>query len=102
MKLNVLERAVALGIFPEKEDFSTLRTIQDARSKLALSEDEVKNFDFKALDDGKMQWNTKGNEDKDVELSEAAIEILKKKLREMDEKKELTPNHVSLFEKIAK
>lgn len=98
MKLNVLERALALGLLPEKGDFATLRAVQEARTNLALTEDEVKEFNF-VQNDKQLTWNIAGNEEREIALNSTAERIIREKLTEVDEKKELTKEFMSLFEK---
>lgn len=99
MKLTLLERAVGLSLLPEKGDFSTLRTVQEARNNLALSEAEVKEFDYKS-EGNKMSWNEAGNEEREIKLSKLAERILADKLKDLNDKKELVTNQMSLYEKL--
>lgn len=104
MKLNVLERVMALGCLPEAGDFATLITVKEAREALALKEEEVTEFEYKtvAIADGKsnMTWNTKGNEEREIELSKTAIRMIEDKLKELDKDKKLIENQLSLYKKI--
>jgi len=100
MKLNVLERLMATQLLPEKGDFLTLNIIDDARRLLVLTEAEKEEIDIKQTPNGGLGWNEKGKEDKELALGSAAKEIIKNKLLALDEKKELTNDHISLYKKL--
>lgn len=100
MKLNVMDRMLALGLIPEKGTFVTLRVIQDARNVLALSAKEIKEYDVRDGDKpGTVVWKSEGNKDKEIAISSAACEMIKNELKKLDDKSELTINHMRLYEK---
>ncbi len=98
MKLTVLERAIALSTLPEQGDFATLKVVQQARTNLSLSEKEVEEFEFKT-EEGRMKWNAKGQEEKEIDLSKTAVKLIREKLEEIDSKKELKEQQLSTYEK---
>jgi hypothetical protein len=98
MKLRVIERAIALSLLPEQGDFSTLKIIQEAKLNLALKESEIEEFAFK-IEEGQMKWNLKGEEEREIELSKTAIQLIAEKLLDLDAKKELKPAQLSTYEK---
>jgi len=98
MELSVLERFLALQLLPEKGDFTTLRTVQEARTNLSLTEEEVKEFELKS-EEGRMSWNAKGSEPREIELSKGAIKLISDALIALNEKKELKEGQLSLYEK---
>lgn len=105
MKLNVLERSTVISLLPEKGDFATLNSIAEARENLSLSDEEVKEFDYTQTvvgDTTQMRWNAKGNVPKEIELGPVALKVIREKLQELDSKKELTVNHLAVFERFTK
>lgn len=101
MKLNTLERLIAMGLLPETGDFSTLNTIDAARKSIGLKPEEVEEFDFKISEDKKSWlWNAKGSEEKEIELNKAAVRMLEEELKKLNDDKKLTANHMSLYKKV--
>ncbi len=98
MKLNVLERIIALGIMPEAGNFATLRVMNDLRMALSLTEAEFKEFGVKQEGD-QMSWNPKGAEDREVKVGEKATDILVEALEKLDKEKKLLNQHYTLYEK---
>lgn len=98
MKLNVLERIMALGILPEVGNFATLRIVNDLKLVLSLTEAEFKEFGIRQ-EGGQMNWNPKGAEEREVKIGEKATDILKEALQKLDEEEKLTSQHFSLYEK---
>ena len=98
MKLNVLERVLALGILPEAGNFATLKIVNDLRLVLSLTEAEYKEFEVQTKGD-QMTWNVKGSEEREIKIGEKATDILIEALNKLDEEKKLTNQHYSLFEK---
>lgn len=99
--MTVHDRLMTSTILPDKGSFSTLRSIEAARKEISLSDAEVKEFEFQTVVDGnssRMTWNEKGNEAKAIEIGEMAFEEIKKKLKQMDEKGELTNDHLHIYE----
>ena len=101
MKLNVLERIMALGILPEAGNFATLKIVNDLKLVLSLTEAEYKEFEVKQEDD-QLLWNSKGLEEREIKIGEKATDILIEALKKLDEEKKLTNQHFSLFEKFVK
>ena len=106
VKLNVYERSMLNALLPKEGDFDTLKSIQEARTNLLLSEAEVKEFDFKTEqikdDKGNVtsavnKWNEKGNEGKELEIAGPAMEAIKGVLEEMNKKKQLTSQLIPIY-----
>ncbi len=101
MKLILLERFTTLGILPKESNFATLKIVRELQEALSLSEAEVKEFELKQ-DGGQYKWNKKGNEEREIKIGEKATDIIVEALKELDNSKKLTPNHVPLWEKFVK
>ena len=98
MKLNVLERILALGILPEAGNFATLKIVNDLKFNLSLTEAEYKEFGVQTKGD-QMTWNTKGAEEREIKMGEKATDILIEALKKLDKEETLTNQQVSLYEK---
>ena len=98
VKLNVMERLMAMGILPKEGNFVTLKTIRDTTDKLGLTEAELKDFEVKQ-DGDKVNWNPKGNEEIEFELGERAVDLFSGALKKLSEDNKLTQQHFSLYEK---
>jgi len=96
MKLNVNERLVIVGILPEKGNFKTMTTVENAKRVLHLSEEEVKEFELKQQGDN-LAWNKKGADKIELEISELGTEMIMEAFEELDKKEELTAFHFSVY-----
>ena len=98
MKLKAMERLMLLGILPEKGDFATLKIVGKLRGDLSFTEKEHKNLSIKQT--GKqITWDTLLDKGVDIDIGNVARAIIVAALTELDKKKELTPQQVSIYEK---
>ena len=88
MKLNVQERLVLTRVIPEKGTFETMDTIEKLKKTLFLSEEEVEEFELKQTDTT-ISWNSKGAEEKEIELSVKGKALLLAALEKLSDSKEL-------------
>ena len=98
MKLNLLERVTILGILPQEANFLNLKIIKDIQDVVSFTEEDFKEFDIKQTD-GKITWNAKGTEEKEISIGEKATDIIVEALKELNKDKKLTANHYSLYVK---
>ena len=98
MKLNLLERLMIQSILPKEADFVTLKIMNNLRQSVAPSEEEYKEFEIRQSGD-KIIWNSKGNEEKEIEIGEKATDVIKGALEKLDKEKKLTQDLFTLFEK---
>lgn len=101
IKVNVLDRINLLSLIPEKGDFASMNSYIEARKNILLQEDEVKEFEYKA-EGNQAMWNAKGREDKEIEIGEIAFEAIKKGLKDLNDKKEITVQMMPTYEKLTK
>ena len=99
VKLNVFERLMAMGLLPKEGSYVTLRIQRELTTKLGMSEEELKEFDIKTLGDGKVSWNAKGMEEKEIALGEKQTDMIKDALVKLDTDKKLDQQHFTLYEK---
>jgi len=103
-KLIVGERFALLGILPNEGNFATLKVVRKLREDLSLTEEEIKHFDVKQIPTSSgnvsLTWNSeKATEEKDFEFGEFSVELIKAKLKKLEEDKKLTNEHFSIYEK---
>lgn len=101
IKLGVLERIVLLNTLPVEGDLLTLKVIQEAKSKVAFSEKELKEFEIKRnpANPNEIKWDEKKDTGKIIELSDIVCQLVKDKLIKMNTEKKLHEQHISLYEK---
>ena len=129
MKLRVNERGLIVNLLPKTSDFDTLRIIHDLRMKLSLSEDDYKRLNVRyswkcdscnnvvyAIDKpvsctvpgcdstnfsptGRLTWDSKNDTPVDIEIGEIATKLIKDKLIELNNKKQLDEEMITVYEK---
>lgn len=100
MLLTVQERLM-LGnaVLPSTGDFVTLSLVQAFKGELALTDEEVTEFEVKAMPGGGLSWNIEKARDKDVDVGDGMKKIIHDALKALDESKTLTPAHLTLYKK---
>jgi len=101
MKLNIFERLVLLPILPAEGNFVTLKIVKNLKENIALSESDFKEFEIKQEGE-QINWNEKGNEEREIEIGEKATDIIIESLKKLDKESKLTERHFTLYEKFVK
>lgn len=96
MKLNVLERLVALSILPKEGDYATLKVLNQLRLSLSFTDEEFKRWGI-TNEAGKMTWQENGEEE--IPIGEKATDIVIDALKSKNRAKALTQEAMSLYEK---
>lgn len=95
MKLDLVERLTLLGTLPEKGNFVTIKILRKLRESLAPTEQEIEEFGLRSTD-----WQVgSGQGVAEIEISETQRGIIVDALQEADKNKQLTVQHISLWEK---
>ena len=109
MKLNVLERLLALSVLPEEGDFVTLKVIRRGKMELSFSEDELKKYKVKNVEvetpDGKKQntqWDSSVEQETEIKLGSKVISLVSEGLEKLNKDKKLKEEHYTLYEKFCK
>jgi len=97
MLLKVLDRLTLLGLLPEKGDFLTLKIVRKLREDLSFSEDEIQNLGIRQEEE-RIYWDQFADNGKDVQIGEKATDIIVDSLKKLNEQKQLTPQHMNLYE----
>lgn len=98
MELDVRERLVLLSILPAEGDFVTLKVARKLRENLSFSEEEIKEYKF-VQEEGRVTWDDKAEQSKEIEIGEKAMDIIKESLRKLNEQKKLKDEHFTIYEK---
>ncbi len=98
--LTVLERLILPSVLPAKGKFLELTVKDEITNLCKFTSEEVEAIELKQNEKG-MTWDQSKAQDKEVELTDTQVSTIKKALKEMDEKGELTSEHMSLFKKFA-
>lgn len=101
MKLNVLERLQLLQILPKEGNFVTLKIVKTLLNNISIGEKEFKEFDIKQTGE-QLTWNEKGNEEREIEIGEKAMDIVADTLKKVDKEGKLNNNMLSLYEKFVR
>ena len=75
----------------------TVKLTRDLKSKLELSESEMKRADVKMVNE-QLTWKPVSG-DKQIKLSEAETELIVRQLKELDDKEELTEHYIGVWDK---
>ena len=97
MKFNVSARLRLLGILPEQGNLLTLKIVRELREALSFSEKEHKDMNIVFKDD-RITWSDKAK-DKTIKFGDQGKELVEKRLRELNDKDELTLPDLDLWEK---
>jgi hypothetical protein len=102
MEFNVLDRALLLNTLPTTGDFTTLTIIRKLREEMSFSEDDHKVLKFSKNGDSQIRWDADGVIQlgaKEVEIGPKATEIIRETLIGLDKAKQLTVDHLDLYER---
>lgn len=99
MKFSVKDRIVLPPILPSEGSYTDMVIRRDLIEKLTLSQKEIEEFEVK-VDGGQITWDEKKAKEKDVELTELELGLLRKSLKKLDDDKKLTDDFIDLYKKI--
>lgn len=99
MVLSVKERFLMGVLYPRESDLVTQILVKDIKSKAEISQKEMKMIDFKQVSTG-FQWDVKKAKDKNVDFTEAEVNLLKEQVERLDKEKKITTELVDLCLKI--
>lgn len=100
--LSVRERLVLLGCMPPRGDIVTLKIVRDLTEEMSFNEDEIKKLSLKTDPETNMiHWDDEAEKDvvKEVEIGEKAMAIIVGQLRDLNNKGELTAQHISVYDR---
>jgi hypothetical protein len=100
MKLDIRERILALNALPQQGNMLDLIIVENTRKSLTLTETEISDWGVASDDGGMVTWSPDADTEKDFELSIKQSALLVKQLEKLDKAEELTPDHISLCQKL--
>jgi hypothetical protein len=98
MELSVKERLVLTSILPGRGNFKNLAEIRALREVLRITEAERVEFDLHEAD-GLVRWNEEKAKAKNVVLTAAGLEIIKKALEDASNQGEANESHLEVWER---
>lgn len=100
MKLTVMERFQALNLLPEEGNISTMRMRQKLIEKLGLTSEELEEYEVGAGEQpGMIKWRLDLPQEKEINLKGPEIAAIAENLRRLDKSENLTPAHLTLYDK---
>lgn len=105
MKLNATERIFLMGLLPDKESYKLMKLMGKVRDELRFSEEETRKFDVdqKRMPDGQLQvmYNKEVGDAyyKEIEFIPEVLAHFAGKLKDLDNKKALSEELLTLYEK---
>lgn len=101
--LSILERLLILNLLPGENDIITLRLVRKLKDQIGFTDEELITINMRSeQSDGRpvTKWDQSKAIDREFELSEKAVNIIRDALKNLDKNKKLTDNHISLYTKI--
>ena len=100
MKLSLLERLTAINCLPVEGNIMFLRIRQEMIGKLGPTPEEITFYEYKETEDGKVSWNGAITLEAEIDLSDSELDLIRDNLKKLENESKLTPNHLSLYEKL--
>ncbi len=102
MKLSVMERVILGGMMAEyKGDFIALKLIRQGREEISFNEEENSKLGF-VQTGAKVDWNQVADKEigeVEIGFSETMTTIIKDMFKTLNDNRQLTEYHFSLYEK---
>ena len=99
LKMGVADRLNALGMLPEKGGLVTLRIAKDARKKIGLSQQEIKDYGIVEEAGGRVRWNDDAPS-KEIVFTEAEYKMLRDAVDKLDQENKISPHTLETCELI--
>jgi hypothetical protein len=98
MLLKLLDRFLLLKALPKEGSYASLKIVQDLKLKLALTEEEFKEYEVKESE-GNITWSPEKDLGKEIPIGEKANDIIVMSLKKRDRDEELTLEEMGVYEK---
>jgi hypothetical protein len=100
MKLVMGERLALLSILPERGSLLSLKAARILREALVPTEKERAKLKIvEDIENGQIRWEASEDKGAEIEIPPIMVEIVKKRLAEMDKAEQLTEQYVPIYEK---
>jgi hypothetical protein len=101
VELNLTDRLLIGNLLPEADNITNMLIKKSILDKVALSEPEIVEADFKVITlTDKAQYTWKVGINKEIEFSDIELSLLKEQINILDSKKAITDNILELCIKI--
>jgi hypothetical protein len=100
--LSVKDRLEIPIILPEKGGFVQQELAESIRGKIKFTPDEIKKYEMKDLEDGRVIWKEEKVKNKPVEFEDNEIELLKKSVDILDKAENIPTSLFALCKRIRK
>lgn len=100
MKLSLMERLTAINCLPVEGNIMFLRIRQELIGKLGPTAEETSFYGYEELEGGQVKWNPSITLEAEIDLSDSELDLIRDNLKKLETDSKLTPNHVSLYEKL--
>jgi len=100
MKFSVKDRLLISNLFPQKASLTDQILVKDITAKIAITQKEMTAYGLKSSPDGQIRWDADKEKAKNVDFTEAELELLKRQVEEKDKSNEITQEVVDLCIKI--
>ena len=98
MTLTIKERLILGSVLPREGDITTLRIVRDLRAACSFSEEEHARLGI-VVDGVNVRWDPSAPQDTEVEIGPKAATIITDTLKGLSEKKVLTEDFLSLWDR---
>lgn len=103
MELTVMDRLMLLQVLPKEGDFLSLRILRELKEELSFTEEEQAALELKQnREAGTVNWNLEHEQargPKDVPIGEKATDLIVEALKGLNNRKQLTEAHMSIYER---
>ena len=98
LKLTLFERIYLPDVLPAKGSFTEAIIITDIKSKVAITQEEVKKYNVQSIDT-RITWE--GNPEVEFTFSELESKLIKESFQRLDAEKQLPTSlrHIELYKK---
>lgn len=97
--LTLNERFTIMDLVPKKAEYILLKQYRILKEKLSLKPEEIPQYEVK-VDETGITYNKLLDKEKEVEFTSIELDIIRKELKILDEKRQLEDKHYSIYEKI--
>ena len=100
IKLGIRERIFFKGILPQKAGYIKQIIAIGIINKVAVSNQEVQEFDLKDLPSGMIEWNKDKAKEKVFKFNQVEYEFLKEQVEKLDKEEGITIDLIGICKKI--
>ena len=97
MKFSVKNRLLLNALLPKEGSLLNLKLLRVLREELSFSEEEHKDLNIRQEDE-MVVWNMEKDIEKEIEVPETLVKIIKDTLKKLDKEEKLVEDHIELCE----